>query len=165
MGDKYDDQTGAQLSAELVKRELPITGRVDDLRARLREDDEKRAQAPQDGSDPDSEGEETEADDVDVPEPREPVDYGAGAVVLTEGQARQLTAGEARVRQFTKHVSHLSVRKYCEGDRVTGIFDYPNALFLVLPYGVEITMEPEEDTSDGLQKLRAANDRLSAEKD
>ena len=44
MGETYEDMAGPALAAELARRELPVSGRVDELRARLREDDEKRAQ-------------------------------------------------------------------------------------------------------------------------
>lgn len=146
MGDRYDDMVGADLAEELADRELPVSGRVDELRARLREDDERRAQQPEDPTVDAGEGEDTEADDVDVPEPREPVDYVPMAVVLTEDQARQLTAGEARLRQFTKHVTQMTARKYCVGDRVTGIAVPATGVLLVLPFGIEVTLEtPEED--------------------
>lgn len=42
-GDKYDDMKGDDLKAELEKRELPKSGSVDELRARLREDDAAKA--------------------------------------------------------------------------------------------------------------------------
>ena len=42
-GDKYDEMGADALKAELKKRELPVSGKVDELRDRLREDDEKAA--------------------------------------------------------------------------------------------------------------------------
>ncbi|HSL51983.1 MAG TPA: hypothetical protein VK878_23175 [Candidatus Deferrimicrobiaceae bacterium] len=87
--------------------------------------------------------EETPAEEIRVPEPREPVLYEAMRVVLTETQARRLTAGEAKIRQFLKHVSYMSPRTYCPGDSVTGIADWASGVCLVLPFGVEIALETE----------------------
>lgn len=42
-GDEYDAMKGEDLKAELEKRELPTSGKVDELRARLREDDAAKA--------------------------------------------------------------------------------------------------------------------------
>lgn len=40
-GDQYDKMDGSALKEELTKRELGVSGKVDELRDRLREDDEK----------------------------------------------------------------------------------------------------------------------------
>lgn len=157
MTDKYDEMTGPVLAEELAKRELPVSGKVDELRDRLREDDKaKAAQGDGDGSGTTSEGEETPAGEVEVPEPRQPVSHEPMMVVLDEDQARILTAGEARVRRFTKHVQAHTDRKYCAGDRVTGIADWENQLCRVLPFGVEIPIRAEV-TEDGLERLREAD--------
>lgn len=163
MGDQYDEMTGPALSEELARRELPVSGRVEELRARLREDDEKRAQSNTDGPDetggaPDTEDDESNG--VDVPEPREPVDYSPMAVVLNEDQARVLNAASAALRRHFRYVMSMSERKYCAGDKVFGVADWANGVCSVLPFGVEIELE-QEDEQDGLEKLRAANDELS----
>jgi len=41
VGDKYDGMTAKELKEELSTRELAVGGKVDELRARLREDDVK----------------------------------------------------------------------------------------------------------------------------
>lgn len=38
-GDSYDKMSGPELKKELKKRKLPVSGKVDVLRGRLREDD------------------------------------------------------------------------------------------------------------------------------
>lgn len=145
MSDRYDDLKGPELAAELTRRELSVTGKVDELRDRLRADDERQAQAAADGPDPDSGG----ADPADVvpeaQEPREPTEYLPGAVVLTEEQARQLTRGEARLRAASKHVTPMTERKYIAGDRVTAVFVWASRKALVLPFGIEIDLSEEQD--------------------
>lgn len=42
--DKYDAMDGPALKEELKKRELAVSGKVDELRERLREDDAKKAE-------------------------------------------------------------------------------------------------------------------------
>jgi hypothetical protein len=144
MGDRYDDMKGPELAEELAQRELPVTGKVDELRDRLREDDQKRAQEDADGADPADEGEGAPDEEIDVPEPRQPVEYSPMVVLLNESQARRLTAGEASIQRFTKHVSSISSRKFVAGDRVFGIADWENSVCRVLPLGVEIEIERGE---------------------
>lgn len=141
MSDRYEDMKGPELAEELAKRELPISGKVDELRARLREDDELRAQSDADTSNPDPEGEETDADDIEVPEPREPLRIQPYGVRLTEEQARVLNAGEARVLQFTKHVSRVTPIKYAAGDQVMALGSPESTHVRVLPYGIEIELD------------------------
>ena len=43
--DIYDNLTGPKLRETLGKRDLPKTGRVDELRERLRTDDKRKAEA------------------------------------------------------------------------------------------------------------------------
>ena len=38
-GDSYDEMSGPELKKELKKRKLPVSGKVDVLRGRLRDDD------------------------------------------------------------------------------------------------------------------------------
>lgn len=145
MGDRYDDLTGPELASELTGRGLSVTGKVGELRARLRDDDEKRAQEPADGPSPDHVGEEQADDGSEVPEPREPVEYRPDGLVLTEEQARQLTRGEARLRASVKHVNPMTERKYAAGDRVVVIFAEHDRRALVLPFGIEIELTEEQD--------------------
>lgn len=143
--DRYDDMGGPALAAELADRELAISGKVDELRDRLRAHDaERAAQEDADGPDEVVEGEETGDEVVELPEPREPVEYAAGRLVLTEEQASLLTRGEAKIRAFVKHVNPMSERKYVEGDSVVAVLDHTARLALVLPFGIEIPL-PEED--------------------
>lgn len=158
--DKYDEMRGPELAEELAKRELPVSGKVEELRDRLREDDAKPVNDPpeapegsEDAPDPETEGEE-----VEVPEQREPVDYDAGKVVLTEAQARVLNAGEASLRRHFRYVFGMAERKYGEGDTVVVVMDWANNVARTLPFGIEIPLDVE-DTSDGLERLREANDQ------
>jgi hypothetical protein len=125
--DRYDEMSGAELAAEAQERELPLSGKVAELRERLRAADA-------------SEGAGTGEEASDLPEPREPVAYAVGTVTLTEEQARQLTAGEAKVRQFTKHVSPTPIRKYAEGDQVPAVLVPAEGYALVVPFGIRIDL-------------------------
>jgi hypothetical protein len=147
--DKYDALTGPELGEELKRRELPISGRVDELRDRLREDDaRKAAESNANVPDPGSEGEETEAGEVDVPEPREPLRIQPYGVKLTEEQARVLNAGEARVLHFTKHVNKVTAIKYAAGDQVMALGSPESTHVRVLPYGIEIELTRDENEED-----------------
>ncbi len=143
--DRYAAMAGPALAAELAERALPISGKVEELRARLREDDEKAAQDDADGPADLVEGEEITPDDVEETEPRQPVDYVTEPLVLSAEQAAQLTRGEARLRAFVKHVNPLTVRKYVEGDAVVAVTDEPNNVAVVLPFGIEVALVTEED--------------------
>ena len=143
--DKYDEMTGPLLAEELARRELNVSGKVDELRARLREDDARRAQEGADESGEAYEGEETQ----DVPEPRQPVDHDARALVLTEEQARKLNAGTANVRRFTKHVTPVPEVKYAAGDRVMAIRHPLNSGYSVLPHGVWLDEDLTEQEDEG----------------
>lgn len=163
VNDQYTEMTGPVLAAELGRRELNVSGKVEELRDRLREDDrqraEKAAQADADGSDDAPEGEEA----AEVPSQREPADHSTVmAVVLTEDQARALTVGEASFARFLKHVTGYTSRKYVAGDSVIGLADWENNVCRVFPFGVEIKLE-EEPTEDGLERLAAANDELQGD--
>lgn len=143
--DRYDEMTGPQLGEELSRRELTVSGRVDELRARLREDDARRAengdQGDADDPNPDPEGEDPETDDIEVPEPREPSVVEVVQVTLDEDQARALTAGEARMRQFLKHVNPIAEQKHCAGDQVLAL---ETDVLQVLPFGVQIPRSSAE---------------------
>jgi hypothetical protein len=144
--DRYDEMSGPALAAELQDRELPLSGKVDELRDRLRADDaEEGAEPSPDGTDDVPEGAETGEEAFDLPEPRDPVEYAAGTLTLTEEQARQLTAGEAKLRQFTKHVNPMSTRKYAEGDQVLAVLVPESGYAIVLPFGIEISDSGSED--------------------
>jgi len=149
MGDKYDEMKGPELAEELTRREIAMTGKVDELRARLREDDEKRAQASADGPEPGGEGEETEADDAEIPEPREPARIQPYGVKLNEEQARLLTAGEARLAQFFKHVTPTGSRKYAAGDQVMAVASPEDTKVRVLPFGIEIELSNPAAETEG----------------
>lgn len=136
MGDRYDEMKGPELAAELASRELPMQGRVDELRDRLREDDAQPANDPSAEDAP----EESETDDVEVPEPREPIRSEAMLVYLTEEQARALTSGEAALSRFMRHVMPIEAQKYCAGDQVMAV---ESDALRVLPFGIEIP-KPEE---------------------
>lgn len=47
-GDEYEDLNGDELRAELQGRDLPTSGRVDELRERLRQDDAEKAESDED---------------------------------------------------------------------------------------------------------------------
>lgn len=158
--DRYDEMTGPVLAEELGRRELAVTGRVDELRARLREDDAKRAEKAAEAPDEGDGGEETDTDDIDVPEPRQPIGYDPMSVVLNEDQARTLNGAEARLRRHFRHVTPVAERKYCAGDRVTGIGDFENNVCRVLPLGIEIELERDDQDEDGLEKLSQADAEL-----
>lgn len=150
MGDQYDDMKGPELAAELAQRELGVTGRVDELRDRLREDDQKRAQADADGPDTPDEGDGTEEPEIDVPAPRVPRREQPYGVRLTEEQARVLNAGTASVLHFTKHVNRVAARKYAAGDQVLAIGSPEDTKVLVLPFGVEIELtDPAAEHGQG----------------
>jgi hypothetical protein len=144
MGDRYEGMIGADLAAELAKRELPVSGKVEELRDRLREDDEAKAQKDADAPDPAPEGEETEADGVEVPEPRQPIEQFTVQCELSEETARELTRLEARVAQFLKHVAPSKPFKYCAGDRVIGI-DLGDGYVHVIASGVRIKVDTENE--------------------
>lgn len=146
--DQYDDMTGPVLVAELGKRELNVSGKVEELRDRLRAHDAEQAQKAADGPDDTPEGDETDADSTEVLEPRAPVDYSPMAVVLTEGQARQLNAGETSIKRHFRYITSLAPRKYGAGDRVTGIADWENRVCRVLPFGVEIVLNVDQQNED-----------------
>jgi hypothetical protein len=121
MGDRYDDLKGPELAAELSERELSVTGRVDELRDRLREDDEKRAQAAADGPDGGPATSDPTEAGPEVPEPRKPLEMAVLVLSITEDQARDLTAREAGVARFLKHVAPFEARKYVAGDRLVAV--------------------------------------------
>lgn len=151
MGDRYDDMTGPALGEELSKRQLAVSGRVEELRDRLREDDnrkaEEEAQRAADGSDPTPEGEDTDADDVEVPEQREPWDMEILRLELTEDQARELTRREAGISRQFKHVAPFEPRKYLPGDRVAGVtVDRKTAV--VLGTNVTLQLDNDQQTED-----------------
>lgn len=141
--DKYDDMTGPMLSEELARRELPVSGRVDELRDRLREDDEKRAQASGGGPDDGSESEETEAGEVEVPEQREPVDQELIKLTLTEEQARELTRAEAAYARHMRYVFRFEPRKYLPGDGVAAV-TYDRRTATVLGIGATLALSEDE---------------------
>lgn len=146
--DQYDEMTGPVLVAELGKRELNVSGKVEELRDRLREDDVRRAEkAEADKNDP-PQGEETGEDASDVPEPRKPADYGPMVVILNEDQARVLNASEAGLKRHFRYVTPMASRKYAEGDRVTGIADWANNVCRVLPFGIEIELDSDQRNED-----------------
>lgn len=139
----YDEMNGAQLGEELARRELPVSGKVDELRARLREDDEKRAQEAVTGSDDPAEGEETSGAEVEVPEPREPLRMEFLTLTLTEDQARELTRREAGIARFMKHVAPFEATKYLEGDQVIGVTVDRKTAAVLGVVGLTIELEPE----------------------
>lgn len=144
--DRYDDMTGPVLAEELGRRELPVSGKVDELRDRLREDDARKAdQGAQEGSADEPVGDTPSVEEVDVPEPRDPVDYDAGKVILSEDQARILNAAEASLARHFRYVFQTATRKYCAGDTVLVVMDWPNSVARVLPFGVEIPLDSDED--------------------
>lgn len=149
MGDKYDDMTGPTLSEELAIRGLPVSGKVDELRERLREND---AQKAEDASNPADEGDDTpyaenEAEEDAQPE-RDPEHYEPMSLVLNEDQARALTAGEAKMAQFLRHVMPFSQRKYVAGDRVFGVVVREINACRVLPFGIEVPLDESETQED-----------------
>lgn len=142
--DKYDDMTGPMLAEELSRRELPVSGRVDELRDRLREDDEKRAQASGGGPDDGSESEETEAGEVEVPEQREPIEQELVRVRLDEDQARALTRAEASYARHMRYVFKVEPRKYLPGDEVAAVRFGDDGVVTVLGIGASLALSEDE---------------------